>query len=60
MNVYELNDMGKDWWWAADTEEEATKMYIEAVLFEGVSLQRYEEYCEEMAISSKIKWKKIS
>jgi hypothetical protein len=55
MNKYELNNLGKDWVFEADSEQEATSKYITQVCG-AKNLEDYEKYCEEVNVNSKIEW----
>lgn len=56
MTRYRLNDLlGEMWVWDAESEDEATKLFMHQCL--GVeTYEEYVEYCEEVGVDPKIEW----
>lgn len=55
MKNYMLNNLGKDWIWEANSEEEATKIYIKEVCG-AKTIEEYEQYCKEVNCDPRIDW----
>jgi hypothetical protein len=56
MTRYRLNDLpGEMWVWDAESEDEATKLYMHQC-FGVEAYDEYIEYCEEVGVDPKIEW----
>lgn len=58
MKKYELNNLGNDWIFEAENEEEATKQLIEGVC-NAKNINEYLEYCKSVGVDSKIEWTQV-
>jgi hypothetical protein len=59
MKKFELNNLGNEWIYEAETKHQATYLYIKDICG-AKTLKEYEEYCDSVAVDSKITWKEIS
>jgi len=64
MNIYGFKSFGSYWAWNADSEGEATLLYINSViagdfdsLYEAVIA--YNQYCKDVSIDNSIYWTKL-
>lgn len=55
MKRYELNGLGDEWVFEANSEEEATKNFIWDIC-RAKTIEQYNEYCREVNVNSEIKW----
>lgn len=58
MARYELNDLGKDWVFTGDSEEEVTKRYIKSVCG-ARSIKAYEKYCKKVDCDPSLNWYEV-
>ena len=58
MKRFELCGLGEDWIWEAETEEEATLMYIKDVC-NAKTVEAYEEYMNSIDQDPTIDWKEV-
>ena len=59
MKRYELNGLGEEWIFDAESEEEATSLLIIAVLGRHTTIEEYERYCEDVSTNPQIEWKEV-
>jgi len=57
MNTYELNGLGKDWYFYGNTEEEAQQEYFNDLELQDLS--DYENYMESIDQEAKLEWKLV-
>lgn len=48
MKKFMLNNLGNDWIYEGETEEEAIQEYLDQVLHKGATLKEWEIYCDEI------------
>lgn len=54
---YELNGLGEEWIWEADSQEDATNKYLKEL--GGYTLETYEEYCMTTGVDPELTWQEV-
>ena len=58
MKSYTLHGLGSNWIYKANSEEEATSLYIKEVCG-AKTIEEYEQYCKQVDCNPRIDWEEV-